>query len=195
MVNSTHEWNFKKNWSYSGEATFDPQTQKWSVDGNVYLKGYAPNGLIPDQFDVVTGWMDISLSGVSSLKGCPKKCQLLEAGGNYLTSLEHVSECDVLHIQNSHLLEDLSHMPQLKELRISWHPNLPMLRCLMAQKVVISPSAYTPVLNSIFNDPRWAGKGKTGMLNCALELKKQGQLLADQSDLGGENPFLQNAKW
>lgn len=193
MVDSPELFNFKRTWSYSGEVTYDPHTQMWSVDGNVILKGYAHGGVLPHQFDIVTGWMDISLSGITSLKGCPRKCQLLEARGNNLTTLEHVSECEVLHVHNNAHLIDLSHMPMVKELWISWYPDLPMLRCLMAEKVHITHDTYATLLNRIFNDPRWAGKGKSGVLNCALELKKQGDKLAQQG--GGENPFLENAKW
>lgn len=195
MVESSELFHFKRNWSYSGEAQYNPITDLWSVDGNVYLKGYAHGGIIPDRFDVVTGWMDISLSGITSLQGCPRRCQMLEARGNNLTSLEHVSECEVLHVHNNPLLRDLSHMPQLKELWISWHPDLPMLRCLMAEKVHITNDTYATLLNRIFNDPRWAGKGKSGMLTCALELKTQGDKLAQLGEPDGENPFLKNAKW
>lgn len=192
MVESSEEYNFKQNWSCSGEATYDPHTKKWSVDGNVYLRRAPLGGVIPHEFDVVRGWMDISGNNLTTLKGCPRKCLLMEANDNALTSLEHVPECERLHV-HVNPLRDLSHMPMVKELRISWNPHLPMLRCLMAQKVLLTIGPYTPLLQKIFNDTRWAGMGKAGVLNCALELKKQGDNVA--KELGITNPFINNAKW
>lgn len=193
MVDSPELFHFKKKWSYSGEVSYDPHTKKWSVDGSIYLKGWARGGRIPHDFDVVTGWFDVSLSGLFTLEGAPRTCRMLEARGNPLKNLDHAPKCEILHVQNCPDLENLDHMPELDKLEISWIPKLPMLRCLKAKKVIITPSAYAPLLNQIFNDPRWAGTGKSGVLLCAMEMKKQGAQEAQKS--GGENPFLLNAKW
>jgi hypothetical protein len=64
--------------------------------------------------------------------------------------------------------------------------DLPLLRCLTVQgKVAITDAGdsnfWDKTLTDILNDARWMGKGKQGMLNCALELKKAG--------------YTGNAKW
>lgn len=191
MVTDPHV-HFHRNWGLKGVAEYDPQTEKWSVHGHVWLKGAAINGRIPTSFDVVTGRMDISVTNISSLEGCPRKCDILDARNNPLLSLAHVPQCRQLHIQYCYDLNNLEHMPALDLLHISWYPHLPMLRCLMAQQVKITTGAYSLILEDVLNDPKWAGKGKLGVLNCALEMKKRGQMVTEP---GGENPFLQNARW
>lgn len=197
MVKSPEQWNFEHNWSYSGEATYNPQTNKWSVTGNVYLKTWSEGGQIPGEFDQIGGYLDIGASNVTTLYGCPEKVDELLASGNPLTSLEFAPrQCREINVKDCPLVT-LVHLPPLEHLILTWIPTLPMLRCLTAQKVTVtthsdSKTKMAQVINQVLNDPQWMGKGKLGMLNCALALKKAGEQFVDQY---GTNPFLENARW
>jgi hypothetical protein len=193
MVTQSQLNRFRQHWRYHGHVSYQEATDTWSVTGDVELKG-SLDSTLPHKFDVVTGVFDVALSGLTSLEGAPTECKVCVIHSNpQLNSLKHVPKCKVLKMSSCVDLASLEHMPEhLDFLKISWYPWLSMLRCLNAKKVEFSPSAYSHILESVFNDVRWAGKGKMGMLNCALELKKQGAALTTQD---GVNPFIMNAKW
>lgn len=192
MVTTEQIEHFRRYWSYHGVVSYDAATDLWSVVGDVMFKG-SPTWKLTHKFHKVTGKFDVALNGLISLEGAPSECDECEIRGNSLTSLQHVPKCRVLRMTNCPDITSLEHLPDhLDLLYLSWYPWLPMLRCLNAQKVILTPNAYRSHLELILNDSRWAGKGKSHMLLCALEMKKQGAALTGE---GGENPFINNAKW
>lgn len=100
---------------------------------------------------------------LTNLTGAPKHSVLyLEAINNPLTSLEGLPPNIQLLILSNNATMDL-----------------PLLRCLTVQaRVAVAKynqdRDWDQKLNDILNDVRWAGQGKAGVLNCALELKKAG---------------------
>jgi hypothetical protein len=74
----------------------------------------------------------------------------------------------------------LQGMPtQLRKLRVSYSPNLPLLRTLYAQEIEFFPKPHDPALLGILN--RYAGQGKRGAIKCQKELISAG--------------FERNARW
>jgi hypothetical protein len=85
------------------------------------------------------------------------------------------------------------------KLVLDYDPNLPLLKSLLAQQgvyllnrgghtsgpFIIDTNDIMEVIN------KYAGKGKSAMLNAALDLKKLGKHMNPQMD----NPFEHNAKW
>lgn len=179
---------FQKRWELHGTATWNPQTQLWSVQGDVTM--YDPildTGELPDHFDTVSGMFDIAFCGIRDLRGCPKACNLFACDHNPIQSLMHAPvKCKQVDISGCAELKSLDHLPKCEKLSLSWLPDLPLLRCLTAGQVYLSfqyraQESQVKKCEEILNDPRWMGKGKSNILNCALELKKTG--------------FAGNAKW
>ena len=183
-------------WNYSAEPTQNPITGAWSIHGDVHLVTSTINGRIPSTFDTVTGRMFIGASNLTSLEGVPRHVGSLIANRNPLETLVHAPEsCDHLVLYNCMMLNSLEHMPVLKSLKLTWLPRLHMLRCLTAQQVHVhydANPALAAILQDVLNDPKWAGKGKHHMLNCALAMKKAGEAFVAKH---GENPFVENARW
>lgn len=183
----------------SGEATWNPQTLTWSVNGSVGLiQPSDDSGLLPDHFDTVTEIFDISYRDIRDLTGAPQKCNVFDCANNSITSLEHAPKtCKRADIAGCRYLKSLEHLPQCDVLTLTWQKYLPLLRCLGSKQVFItythaSNRPHVEKLVDILNDTRWMGKGKAGVLNCALELKKQGEQFKRAL---GYNPYLENAKW
>jgi hypothetical protein len=192
MVTPEQIEHFRRYWSYDGYVSYDAATDLWSVVGDVMFKG-SSTGKLTHKFNKVTGKFDVALNGLISLEGAPSECDVCEIRSNPLTSLQHVPKCRVLRMSNCPDITSLEHLPDhLDLLHLSWYPDLPMLRCLNAKKVILAPNAYKTHLESILNDSKWAGKGKSHMLLCANAMKKQGMTLTEP---GGENPFIKNAQW
>ena len=153
------------------------------VDGNFYVKNKSLRSLknCPQE---VTGSFDVIDNQLTSLAHGPRVVgKHYQCSYNRLTNLvgapAHVSGYfEVLR----NPLESLEGLP----LGISYfvvsnneHKTLPLLRSLSVQgRVAVAKSMeenlWDVTLNEILNDPRWHGKGKLGMLNCSLELKKAG---------------------
>lgn len=112
---------------------------------------------------------DLMITGnlLKNLKGAPRVVK----GNMDITGMDHV-------------LKSLEGAPEkiTRSVEITYSPYMPMLRCLAASHVALRQSSETNaqlfdqllLCEEILNDPRWVGKGKLGMLNCALELKKAG---------------------
>lgn len=190
---------FQTRWNLQGTATWNPQTQLWSVQGNVnLLDPIGDTGELPDHFDTVSGIFDIAHCEIRDLRGSPSTCAQFYCDHNPIKSLMHAPvKCDRVDISGCKELKSLEHLPKCEDLGLTWMPDLPLLRCLTAGHVYMSyrqtvQKDLVTTLVEILNDPRWMGKGKSHMLNCALELKKAGEQF--KSSLG-YNPFLENAKW
>lgn len=97
----------------------------------------------------------------------------LYLGGNQLTDLTGAPDQvggSITMVDNP--LSSLVGFPPLvgDTVRITWQRDLPLLRLIQAPLIVIwdAPDAVEEILN------KYAGKGKSHMLNCAMELKKAG---------------------
>jgi hypothetical protein len=189
-----------------GKFTIDPHSHVVDVQGAVKLIQSCDQ--MPVQFGRVDGAFACVAKGLTTLKGAPAHVGgNFHCDRNLLSSLEAGPQ----HVEGSYccesnLLTDLSHMPSfvgdqfwcydnpLHSLA-GWDPghhvggefwctyghNLPLLRCIQASGVSLSdhnvnaPGAVSHILN------KYAGKGKSHMLNCALELKQAG--------------YAENARW
>lgn len=152
------------------------------VDGNFTI---ADNKLmsLDNAPQEVTGSFQVPYNELKSLKGGPIKVgQDYDCSHNSLTDLTH-APVHVPRYFHAHLcpLESLEGLPQgmtYCTLSNNEQRDVPLLRCLTVQgKVAITngtTTAFDKELNAIMNDSRWHGKGKSGVLNCALELKKAG---------------------
>jgi hypothetical protein len=135
----------------------------------------------------VSGWLYLEGNPLTTLEHAPSQVRVL--------MLDHMSELKSLHgcpsdvkifmLRRAPNLESLEGLPttpgHMDELVLPYHENLPLLRTLVAHKISIRKqgwgySTLEPVqpLTDILNDPQWVGKGKSGMLNCAMALKKAG---------------------
>lgn len=98
-----------------------------------------------------------------------------------LTSLANCAQVTQgLWAKDNPHLEDLQGIPACKELFISYRPNLALLRALVVANINVrnmtphfpdrpdAPAQLRTILR------KYAGKGKSAMLNCALDLKKAG---------------------
>jgi hypothetical protein len=167
---------------------------KYHVDdqGHVHVKGNVklqlPTSELGITFATITGDFEAHNKGLQSLKGLPS-----HLGGdlllmdNALVNLRDAPKNVVGKVvvdQRMHPLTSLegmsSHVGNYANVR--WHANLPLLRLLVAPLIYVVVSRYITLedyqlsveCEKILNDPRWVGKGKQGMLNCALELKRAG---------------------
>lgn len=104
----------------------------------------------------------------------------LSARSNKLTDINGSPLVDdmVVLSRNPDLTNLQGLRPDVQHMIISYNPNLPLLRLLQVQGEVILagvPHAeWTDAFKSVFEDPKYRGKGKSVMLNVALVLKKAG---------------------
>jgi hypothetical protein len=123
----------------------------------------------------VGGYFNCSLNQLISLTGAPTSV----SGGficynNQLTTLAGAPQivgggfyCD------NNPLATLEGLPiQLNYLRLSFSPNLPLLRALYAPEIEFDPELEDPTLLKILN--RYAGQGKRGVIRCQKELISAG---------------------
>jgi hypothetical protein len=183
MVTS-HKFKFEELFDVTGGWRAD-DAGDIHVQGHVRMKWSAPT--LTYTFAHVSGDFDAGHKGLTSLKGLPEQVGgTLYIGGNRIQNLincsRHVGE--QLWINDLKLLHSLEGMPRHVGSRVfvTWQPELPLLRCLVAPQVQLGkPNFITQAIHEriltcerILNDERWVGKGKLGMLNCALELKRAG---------------------
>ena len=172
QLNHLHQWcSIKAQGSLPIQMLINHQ-QEWKIQGHVFLTRADDHGSCAVKFDRVSGSFVANSMGLATCKNLPRS-----VGLNLLLSYNQ--------------LKNLAHAPAHVggTVNITWNPQLPMLRCLQAQHVIIHKPQFVTTesyeamqaCEAILNDHRWRGKGKTGMLNCALELKKAG--------------LVENAKW
>jgi len=167
-----------------------------SCTGNVELKRELKHERLPVSFDRVDGDFRCIVNKLATLEGAPKN-----VGGSFvcdinrLTSLEHAPQSvggDFYCTSNQ--LTSLEHAPrsvggefscslnQLTTLKglpalqgtlyLSYSPNLPLLRCLLAKKVEFYPGLRDKTLETILN--HYAGQGRAGAIDCKRELASAG---------------------
>lgn len=159
-----------------------------NVDGSVTLEHKAFKQM-PVKFGTVTEHFRFKhLNALETLEGAPEKVQTFSVVHcPRLTSLVGAPKEVFVFESTVCDFRDLMGFPESCEwAHLDYEINLPVLRLLQVSSKThfwgseLSKGASLEVQN-ILNDPQWKGKGKSGMLNCALELKKAG--------FGG------NAKW
>ena len=130
----------------------------------------------------VGGSFGCSSNQLTTLEGAPKSV----SGGfycsnNQLTTLEGAPKSvsgDFNCIDNQ--LTTLEGMPDVQgTLFLSYRRKLPLLRCLLAQKVEFFPTLKDKTVENILN--KHTGKGKRAMFDCQKELEDAG--------------FEENARW
>lgn len=178
------KFSFEELFRVNGTWHEDDQGLIW-VQGSVFVKYPMPE--LAYKFAHVSGNFLAGYKGLTSLEGLPRRVEgELALGGNKLKNLldapDHVGRD--LAIESMPDLESLQGFPSHVggTVHVTYNPQLPMLRCLQANQVKLTkPSFVTTEIfdamntcEQILNDDRWRGQGKTGMLNCALELKKAG---------------------
>lgn len=130
---------------------------------------------LPIQFDVVHGKFYIPNAGLTTLQGSPDQVKgSFVAHGNKLTTLVHGPtwvEKDYQIYNNP--LKNLDGFPTHVggDCFITYHKQLPLLRLLVVQGE-LHLSKAPAIVYEIMN--KYAGKGKTLMLNCARDLKQAG---------------------
>jgi hypothetical protein len=151
------------------------RVQVW---GHIRLVGGALNdGQIPLQFGRVSGDFIARACELNSLAGAPD-----HVGRDFDVRMNNLTMLTLgpRHVAGSYMLIDnpLTSLAGLSDhvgegLYLSYDENLPLLR-LVQQRAVYWDTQYAPpmALKKIIND--YMGKGKTHMLNLALELKQAG---------------------
>lgn len=184
MVNAP-KFDFKELYAVNGTWHEDDQ-QRIEVQGNVTMK-WASATLGGYKFSHVSGNFEASYKSLESLEGLPTHVGgRLGLSGNRITNLQHCSA----HVGKDLWITSLGSLTSLEgfplhvggTVHITWNPQLPMLRCLQAQYVEIHKPQFVTTesyeamraCEAILHNPLWRGKGKSHMLNCALELKQAG---------------------
>lgn len=194
-VNQIKDW-LQTHYLLSGEYTIHEDLTV-DVQGDVVVTNLPKNKNLSVKFGTVTGDFLIK-TGLRphSLKGTP---QIVHgsfhiANNNKIDSLIHgpswvgksyvvgknnpiknlkgvSSHTDILIIHGNHMLDNLDHMPdEIRFFQCEYHEQLPILRLAQVPKSHLK-NAW-PGLQLILD--KYAGKGKSHMLNFALELKKAG---------------------
>lgn len=131
----------------------------------------------------VTGSFDVSDNQLTSLVGGPTTVGvdylcMYNKLENLVGAPDHVSRYMHVHQNPLTSLQALPDGIGYFTVTNSVQKDLPLLRCLTVQGrvAVVDPQKihWDEQLTDIMNDPQWHGKGKQGMLNCALALKKAG---------------------
>ena len=170
-------------------------TQEVSIDdqglisctGGVTLKEEHKLERLPVAFDRVGRFFNCSRNQLKTLEGAPNNV----GGGfycsdNQLITLEHApTSLSGNFWCNGNKLTTLEGLPAVKGvLQLSYSGTLPLLRCLLAEKIEFFPIAFfsTPeekTVGNILNN--YAGQGEAGAFACGAELASAG--------------FKENAKW
>jgi hypothetical protein len=194
------EAKFNKYFNLSGVIThIDPDTGLIDVDGFVTLKRMVSR--LPVSFGSVTHGFTCSDSKLTTLKGAPSHVQgTFDCSNNALTSLEHGPEyvgrdfkCAYNKLTNlkgapdsvgvdfncvGNPLQSLEGAPSHVKtwFVVSYAPNLPLLRTLVAKSGVWLDWKLNPQseVEDILNDDQFRGKGKAGAIKCAIALIKAG---------------------
>ena len=166
-----------------------------SCTGNVELKRTPKLERLPVAFDSVDGNFVCWDNQLITLEGAPKKVDGdFWCFNNQLTTLEHAPQrvdgtfdcgfnqlTTLAHAPNSvgvdfncsgNKLTSLEGLPAVEgTLYLSYSPTLPLLRCLLAKKVVTTKPENSTV-QDILN--QYAGQGEAGAFACGAELASAG---------------------
>ena len=188
MVTTIHDVHklIREYYTIYGKYTVHEQDLTVRVDGHAILKKPRTDpGVV---FSSITGDYGAFKRGLETLQGLPDQVGgELSLTGNLLTNLigaprRVLDSMDIAHMQ--HTLRSLAGMPDHIQgvLYVTYDENLPLLRCLAANAVVLRQAEYTTAqmfeaqlkCEEILNNPKWIGKGKSHMLQCANSLKQAG---------------------
>lgn len=171
----------KKHFIIHGEVHVDAQTGIVDVQGSVTLNPKKIVSQLPVQFGRVTGNFHCHKNQLVTLQGAPTHVtESFSCAVNQLQSLDGAPS----HVRgnfscNDNPLKSLQGAPEYvgSTWYLDYDPELPLLRTLNTKRVFMwpVPEAVAVILK------KYAGRGKSHMLNCALELKKAG--------------FVGNASW
>lgn len=117
---------------------------------------------------------DCSDNLLMSLEGCAKGVKDLMCSGNQLPDLSTAPRCDFVY-GGINPWKNFRHTPDhLPHVMVILKDPVPLLGLLHAHKIdcLDMGGGYRDKLNTILN--KYAGEGKKGILNCALELKQAG---------------------
>ena len=169
----------KNHFTTTGKVTIDPASGVVHVAGNVRLKSQLSQ--LPVQFGHVDGEFHCQSKNLTSLQSAPLHVGGdFYCGGNQLTTLQGAPD----HVGGDFYCADnplmsLQGAPDHVgvDFVCTYDDQLPLLRLIMYKSIRIwdAPDAVMIIMF------KYAGKGKTHMLNCALELKQAG--------------YAGNAKW
>jgi hypothetical protein len=184
--------NFKKYFEGGGRLVADNNVHidakgQLNVMGNVSVKprytahesAGLPYGKIPVQFRTVSGSFNVSNCGLKSLEGCPTSVgNICRISNNPITTL-HGAPQSIAYL---FVMEDLPQLTSLEGFgsdvnicRFSWQANLPLLRLLMAKRLILgtdhlSEPPNSPAKRCIQILTKYAGEGKRGAIRCQKEL-------------------------
>ena len=167
-----------------------------SCTGYVILKSVIKLERLPVFFDRVDGSFVCDWNELETLEGAPKSVgKDFRCSGNQLTTLEHSPQsvhgsfdCSYNQLTtlegapkivgedfwcNNNRLKSLEGLPAIPgTLYLSYKPKLPLLRCLLAQKVETRPKLKDKTVENILN--KYAGQGRRAMFDCQKELEDAG---------------------
>lgn len=175
---------------YGGIVTHNAEHDLYHVQGDVSMTAHMSPGHLPIKFHEVTGNFEAIGCKLTTLEGAPVHVEnMLRLYRNQLTSLAHMPQSVGMDMDVSmNPLKSLAHItPDVGgDVTVPWMPDLPLLRLLMyhPRQIYLMSNDFLNVIRIEQTQEiirKWAGKGKTNMLNCALGLKKAG--------------FEGNAKW
>jgi hypothetical protein len=169
------------------------------VDGDVRIKDVGLRTLLNGPTEV-RGNLNVSNNDLQSLAHAPNyvkgdlhvennklvtfdapHCHVINdliARSNRLVNINGCPKVDgVLAVTRCPDITDLQGLrPDTQHVLISWSPDLPLLRLLLVQGELILSNvprqSWTNMIKTIFDDPKYRGKGKSVMLNVALMLKQ-----------------------
>jgi hypothetical protein len=183
MVNVKEiEKTYRKYFDFSGFKTpkgslrINPTTGKVTVLDNVLLWMSPLNGQLPVEFEMVNFSFQIQNRNLVTLAGCPKLVrQNFSCNGNKLTTLVGGPETvggDYQATGNPLVNLDGLASEIGGALYIPYHPNLPLLRALVAPKLVFSWDQRNPPPIDIMK--KYEGQGKRAMFACKKALIEAG---------------------
>lgn len=157
-----------------------------NVQGTVSLRRGAfalPDHELPVQFGTVDN-IYLDSARLKSCKGSPRiVTDSMWLHGNPIESLENAPEYVGKYLGLSRTkLKNLHNFPEhVGKVALDYSEHLPLLRSLTAHSIVWPNAQATPPVEVSDIMDKYAGQGKSGALNCALELKKAG--------------YAENARW
>jgi len=162
-----------------------------TIRGNIELKNSPIIDKLPITFKNVTGGCFFGSNGLITLEGGP---QIVGGGfycvNNKLTSLEGgPTEVGGDYWCNHNPLVTLAGLPTkpFNSLFLTYSPKLPLMRTLVASKIVFYQSKTEVIqrIEELLN--KYAGQGKAGIMKCSSEILTLGKKLGVD--------LRQNARW
>jgi hypothetical protein len=160
-----------------GSLKINPTTGKITVLNNVFLWRSPPDGKLPVEFEAANFSMQIQNRNLTSLEGCPLTVrQNFYCSGNKLTTLlGGPKKVGGTYEASNNPLENLDGLATEigNTLYLPYHPQLPLLRALVAPQIVfanLSLDHKPPV--AIMK--KYEGQGKRALFDCQKELEDAG---------------------